>query len=61
MSGFLGVNLNWPRSASRVAEPVRLLFGLLAMTQMMCGPPDMERERAFSQPLNKSRHVEATH
>lgn len=39
----------------------RFLFGLLAMTQMMCAPADMERERTFSQLLNKTRHFEATH
>ena len=38
-----------------------LSFGLLAMTQMMCTPADMERERAFSQLLEKTRRFEATH
>ena len=38
-----------------------LSFGLLAMTQMMCAPADMERERTFSQLLNNTRRFEATH
>jgi heat shock protein HslJ len=39
----------------------KLSFGPLAMTRMMCPPPDMERERAFTEILANSSRFEATH
>lgn len=39
----------------------KLSFGPIAMTRMMCPPPDMERERELTELLQNTRQFEATH
>lgn len=51
-SGYAGCN-RWFASASATDQAVE--FGDVGLTRMMCSPPSMEAERAFTTVLNDTR------
>lgn len=51
-SGYAGCN-RWFASAERTDQALE--FGDIGLTRMMCAPPSMEAERAFTTALNDTR------
>lgn len=51
-SGYAGCN-RWFASAERTDQALE--FGNIGLTRMMCSPPAMEAERAFTTALNDTR------
>jgi heat shock protein HslJ len=51
-SGYAGCN-RWFASAGRTDQALE--FGDIGLTRMMCSPPSMEAERAFTTALNDTR------